>query len=84
MDYLIVIIAAIVGAVWWFGFRTRSASVIAANTTSASTVNDNELAQRQVDFERRLVEEQDLPDGIRGRTAYIYWNLMRNWFWSWS
>ncbi len=79
MDYLVVIIAAIVGTVW-FRLRTKSAAVSSPNASSANTVSDHELAQQQGDFERRLVEEQDLPDSIRGKTAYVYWNLMRNWF----
>src|SRR5207247_6776110 len=79
MNYLIVIIAAIVGTVWWLRLRPgRSAAAVSIR--GASELNDDELVKLQTDFERRIVSGQDLPDSIRGRKAYIYWNLMRNWF----
>ena len=80
MNYLIVVIAVIIGIIWWFKYRTNYGVVNALSAADKNEVSDTELTLRQTNFERRIVEEQDLPDGIRGKQAYIYWNLMRNWF----
>ena len=73
MEYLF-IFAVVAIAVWWFSFR------VDRNTAGTNALTEQELARLQMDFERRLANECDLPDGIRGRDAYIYWNLMCNWF----
>src|SRR5207249_4195352 len=62
MDYLIVIIAAIVGTVWWLRLRPGRPAA-AVSIRGASELNDDELVQLQTDFERRIVSGQDLPDG---------------------
>lgn len=80
MNYLIVILAVIIGTIWWLKQRTNYGTVIASTSDDKNAVSDTELTLLQTNFERRIVEEQDLPDGIRGKQAYIYWNLMRNWF----
>jgi hypothetical protein len=80
MNYLIVVLAVIFGIFWWFKQRANYGTVSASTSDDKNVVSDNELTQLQTNFERRILEEQDLPDGIRGKQAYIYWNLMRNWF----
>jgi hypothetical protein len=80
MSYLAIVILLTVGALWWFAVRRSRMSVATTKTIRANAPTDRALAQLQAEFERRMVEEQHLPDGIRGRAAYIYWNLMRNWF----
>lgn len=79
MEILLLIFAAVAIAIWWLRFRAgRTAS--GPNTAGASSLSEPELARLQANFERRLASDCDLPDGIRGRDAYMYWNLMRNWF----
>lgn len=79
MDYLLFIIAAVAVAALWFKARsTSSGSEI--KTRETRTLSHDDVIQSQLEFERRLESESDLPDGIRGRDAYIYWNLMRKWF----
>jgi hypothetical protein len=43
-------------------------------------LSDEGIAKAQAEFEKRLEENIDLPDGIRWRDAFIYRNLMRTWF----
>jgi hypothetical protein len=43
-------------------------------------LSDEAVIKAQTEFEKRLEEEIDLPDGIRWRNAFIYWQLMRTWF----
>lgn len=80
MEYLLLIFATVAIAVWWFRLRAGRNTDIDLNTAGAIPLSEQELARLQADFERRLANDYDLPDGIRGRDAYIYWSLMRNWF----
>jgi hypothetical protein len=43
-------------------------------------LSDEAVIKARAEFESRLETEVDLPDGIRWRAAFIYWNLMRQWF----
>lgn len=43
-------------------------------------LNDEYIFQEQVNFEVRLGAGIDFLDGIKGKKAYIYKNLMRNWY----
>jgi hypothetical protein len=43
-------------------------------------LSDESVLKAQLEFEKRLGENIDLPDGIRGKTAFIYCNLMTKWF----
>ena len=43
-------------------------------------LSDEGIAKAQSEFEKRLTENVDLPDGIRRREGFVYWNLMRLWF----
>src|SRR5947209_416616 len=43
-------------------------------------LSDEGIAKAQAEFEKRLDQNIDLPDGIVWRDAFIYWNLMRAWF----
>jgi hypothetical protein len=80
VEYLLLIFVTVAIAVWWFRFRASRKTASYPNTAGTSPLSEQELARLQTDFERRLANDCDLPDGIRGRDAYIYWNLMRNWF----
>ncbi len=80
MDYFILIIVGLAVAAWWLKFRLGRKATTASIEAEKSTLSELELAQLQMDFENRLRNDADLPDGIRGRDAYIYWNLMRNWY----
>jgi len=42
-------------------------------------LSDEGIAKAQAEFEKRLEQEIDLPDGIRGRDAFVNWSLMRTW-----
>lgn len=72
LEYLLLIFASVAVTVWWFRFR--------ADTAGTSPLSEQELVRLQADFERRIAADRDLPDSIRGRDAYIYWNLMCKWF----
>jgi len=80
VEYLLLMFAAVAIVVWWFRFRAGCKTDSDLNTAGKSPLSEEELARLQADFERRLANDYDLPDGIRGRDAYIYWNLMRTWF----
>lgn len=80
LEYLLFIFATVAIAFWWFRFRAGRKTASGPNFAGTSPPSDQELARLQADFERRITNDCDLPDGIRGRDAYIYWNLMRNWF----
>ena len=79
MDYLLFILAVVAITAWWFKTRSTS-SESEIKTRETRTLSHDEVIKSQLEFERRLESESDLPDGIRGRDAYIYWNLMRKWF----
>ena len=79
MNYLIFILA-VVAVAWWFKSRSKSSSEKKIETRDTKPPTHGELIRTQMEFERRLESENGLPDGILGRDAYIYWNLMRNWF----
>jgi hypothetical protein len=79
MEYFLIFTAVAIAG-WWFKFRKGRNTASDADTTGTRPINEQELARLQGEFERRLGNDSDLPDGIRGRDAYIYWNLMRNWF----
>jgi hypothetical protein len=42
-------------------------------------LSDEGIAKAQAKFEKQLEQDIDLPDAIRGRDAFVYWNLMRTW-----
>jgi hypothetical protein len=42
-------------------------------------LSDEGIGKAQAKFEKQLEEGIDLPDAIRGRDAFVYWNLMRTW-----
>lgn len=65
---------------WWFRLRAARKTVSERDTADTSPLSEQELVRLQADFERRLAADSDLPDSIRGKDAYIYWNLMCKWF----
>ena len=80
LEYILLIFVSVAVTVWWFRFRAARKNGTGPDTADASPLSVQELARLQMDFERRLADDCDLPDSIRGRDAYIYWNLMRKWF----
>jgi hypothetical protein len=80
LEYLTVIFAFLALAIWWYKFRAGRNTTGNSNDVDTSPLSEHDLTRLQMDFEHRLANNGDLPDGIRGRDAYIYWNLMRNWF----
>lgn len=80
MEYLLIIFATVAMAVWWLKFRASRKTTNVPNVAGTRSLSEQELVQIQTEFEHRLANDFDLPDGIRGREAYIYWNLMRIWF----
>ena len=77
MDYLLLILIAVAITVWWFKTRSGISSDIEAKSKE---ISHDEVIKLQLDFEHQLESDFDLPDGIRGKDAYIYWHLMRKWF----
>ena len=80
MEYILLIFATVAVTFWWLKFRSGRKTDSDLNSAGRSPPSEQELVLLQADFERRLTNDCELPDGIRGRDAYIYWNLMRNWF----
>lgn len=80
LEYILLIFVSVAVTVWWFMFRAARKNGTGQDTADASPLSVQELVRLQMDFERRLADDCDLPDSIRGRDAYIYWNLMRKWF----
>ncbi|WP_035383742.1 hypothetical protein [Ferriphaselus sp. R-1] len=78
MEYLLLLFATIAIAAWWLMIRAGRKTAVAP--IQQSSLSEQELVRLQADFERRLAYDCDLPDSIHGRDAYMYWNLMRNWF----
>ncbi len=80
MEYLLLIFASVAVTAWWFRRREARETVGERDTADTSPLSEQELIRLQADFEHRLAADSDLPDSIRGRDAYIYWNLMCKWF----
>ncbi len=80
MEYLFLIFASVAVTAWWFRRRATRETVSERDTADTSPLSEQGLVRLQADFERRLAADSDLPDSIRGRDAYIYWNLMCKWF----
>ena len=80
LEYILLIFASVAVTVWWFKFRAARETVSELDTAGTSPVSEQALVRLQADFELRLATDCDLPDSIRGRDAYLYWNLMCKWF----
>lgn len=80
LDYLLLIFASVAATVWWLRFRATPKTISEVDAAGNSPISEHEFVRAQADFERRLTADCDLPDGIRGMEAYIYWNLMGKWF----
>lgn len=72
MELLIVCAIAILLYFWL--------KVVVTREYAKRRVSDEAVIKAQTEFERQLETNIDLPDGIRGRDAFIYWQLMRKWF----
>lgn len=80
MEYLFIIFVFVAVTAWWFKHRAARETVSKQDTVDTSPLSEQELVRLQADFEHRLAADSELPDSIRGRDAYIYWNHMCKWF----
>lgn len=71
---------------WWFNKlreeneQSEQRQAVAFGEYEKRRLSDDEVMAAQREFEKRLDENVDLPDGIRWSTAFTYWHLMRKWF----
>lgn len=80
MEYQILIVVAVVVVMWWFDKQRGKKEAFLFEEYDKAKLSDEAITKVQTEFEKRLEENADLPDGIRGKEAFIYWNLMRKWF----
>ena len=64
----------------WLDRQKNKKNAIHIAELDKTKLSDESIIKIQGEFERRLQNNVALPDGIHGRQAYIYWNLMRPWF----
>jgi hypothetical protein len=80
MKYAILIVVAVVIVLWQLDKQRVKKEALLFEEYEKTKLSDEAITKVQTEFEKRLEENTDLPDGIRGKEAFIYWNLMRNWF----
>jgi hypothetical protein len=61
---------------WWWKSKRQQQS----EEWERQRLSDEGVLKSQVEFEQRLNENADLPDGIRWQEAYTYRHLMSKWF----
>jgi hypothetical protein len=78
------IIAAAVGATcllwWWLNWIDTKKQKVQAEEWERHRLSDDNVIKQQLEFEERLEQNVDLPDGVCGKQAFIYRNLVRTWF----
>jgi hypothetical protein len=76
------IVIAVIGVVclFWWQKTNETKKRERLEEFERNKLSDESVLKAQLEFERRLEENVDLPDGIRGKTAFIYRNLMTKWF----
>jgi len=77
---LIVCATAILLYFLWKADLHREHNKLLSDEYAKRRLSDEAVIKAQTEFESRLETNIDLPDGIRGRDAFIYWQLMRKWF----
>jgi hypothetical protein len=79
---VIVTVVVIVGFVlsWWMSKNESETRKQQSEEWERYRLSDENVLKAKADFDMRLNEDAGLPDGIVGREAYIYRNLMRKWF----
>ncbi|MFT5849753.1 MAG: hypothetical protein ACI9H6_000569, partial [Patiriisocius sp.] len=85
MEFVWVLI--VIGAIWYFVGRNKSAHQNAVQDNSVDPYDDGpvnyteeQVLSYQTSFENRLYEEIDFPDSIAYSKLYIFNNLMEPWF----
>ena len=66
--------------IWWLNKQRDKKDELQFAEYEKEKLSDESVLKQQSEFEEDLENSIDLPDGIRGKEAYIYWNLMRGWF----
>jgi hypothetical protein len=76
-----ILVALFFFAIWYDGRSKRRQAKWSAEAEERRT-SEEYVVQQQMKFEKRLRDgvEIGLPDAVRGRSAHIYLNLMRDWF----
>jgi len=81
---MLIWVIVIILAVWWISKYFHSISASSTNETSVSDKNnrieEDTVIEIQGKFEKKLHDEINFPDAIRGMDVYIYSNLMRVWY----
>jgi hypothetical protein len=80
---LLIVIAVGLGTLilaWWMNKEQTELRKQQSEEWERERLSDENVLKKKADFERRLDENIDLPDGIRGHSAYIYRHLMSKWF----
>jgi hypothetical protein len=80
MEYLILIVVAVVIVIWRLNKQRDKKEALLFEEYEKAKLSDEAVTKAQTEFEKRLEENADLPDGVRGKEAFIYWNFMRKWF----
>jgi hypothetical protein len=81
MEYQTLIVVAVIIIIgWWLDKLSSKKEALLFEKYQKARLSDEAITKVQTEFEKHLEENADLPDGIRGRDAFIYWNLMSKWF----
>jgi hypothetical protein len=81
MDWIWIFAVAVVVSVGFFFERKRERKRKRdLRDWERKALSDEEVVNVQLQFERRLEENSDLPDAVKWRGAYIYRYLMSKWF----
>lgn len=80
MEYQILIVVAVVIVIWQLDKQRRKKEALLFEEYEKVKLSDEAVTKVQTEFEKRLEKNVDLPDGIRGKEAFIYWNHTRAWF----
>jgi hypothetical protein len=78
---LIVCAVAILGYILWrVDLHREQKRKLLSDEWETRRLSGEAVIQAQTEFEQRLEINIDLPDAVRWRAAFIYWQLMRKWF----
>lgn len=76
----LIVVAFIIIIGWWLDKQRSKKEALLFEKYKKAGLSDEAITKVQTEFEKRLEANTDLPDGIRRRDAFIYWNLMSKWF----
>ena len=65
---------------WQADKRQRNRTAKQPEKADEPTLSDDAVSKKQTEFDKRLLENVDQPDGIRWKDAFVYLNLMRKWY----